>query len=131
MSDYNERPPESPPQSATDPGQVFAGAKVLEESVTLPNGVTVLFRGGDETKLAAVQAKYVDRNGKINAKTSREMRARMIVAYAVKPDGSPLWKPCDVASVMAQPAHYVKPLFAAANRVSGQGDVDVEDLEGN
>lgn len=117
----------------TDPEQIFGIDDTQEKDVIVPewNGLVVKIRGltGDERD--AYEAASIIGKGKNRDVNIKNMRARLIVACAKKPDGSPLFTAEHIERLGKRSGLALDRLFEVAKELSGLGDTQIEEMAGN
>lgn len=111
---------------------ILGQADRVVEAVDVPEwGGVVYVRSLTGAERDQFEASIVQRNGKDTRTNLRNLRARLVVLAACDADGQPIFKTEDAAALGAKNAAPLDRLFAAAQRLSGLRDNDVQEMAEN
>lgn len=111
---------------------ILGQADRVVEAVDVPEwGGVVYVRSLTGAERDQFEASIVQRNGKDTRTNLRNLRARLVVLAACDADGQPIFKAEDAAALGAKNAAPLDRLFAAAQRLSGLRDNDVQEMAEN
>lgn len=111
---------------------ILAAPDLPLEVVEVPEwGGSILVRGMTGTERDAFERESIARKGKSVEVNLENLRARLLARTIVDDNGSRLFTDSDIALLGSKSAAALDRVFAAAQRLSGIGQDDVEDLSKN
>lgn len=111
---------------------ILGASDIKTEDVSVPEwGGTVRVRGLDAKQRDEFESGLIETVGKTQRVTMRNARARLAALSIVGEDNEPLFSPADVFLLGEKSGAALDRVFAAASRLSGIGDSDMDELTKN
>lgn len=119
-------------------GKLLARDEILSvqdlpvERVEVPEwGGDVLMRGLTAAERDAFEQSVIEMQGKSAKVKMQNLRAKLVALSIVDEDGNRLFTQADAEALGKKSGAVMSRLFEVAQRLSGMGDKDVEELVGN
>ena len=111
---------------------ILGASDIKTEDVSVPEwGGMVRVRGLDAKQRDEFESGLIETVGKTQRITMRNARARLAALSIVGEDNEPLFSPADVFLLGEKSGAALDRVFAAASRLSGIGDSDMDELTKN